>query len=82
MIHRYFSRADKKPLRIPPIKMGNYRFDKKPNEWLSTVQWHPDFATWKIEQRAPAEKIVGHFLLVKDGTKNKTLLAEALRSMN
>ena len=82
MIHRYFPRADKKPLRIPPIKMGDFRLDKKPNEWLSAVQWHPDFATWGIKQRAAAEKIVGHFLLVKDGTKNKTLLAEALRTMH
>ncbi len=79
IIHQYFPSSDKKTLRIPPIKMDEFRLDKKPEDWLLAVQQHPNFATWGFEQRAAAEKIVSHFLLVKDGTKNKTLIAEALR---
>jgi len=79
IIHRYTVREGGKALHIPPIRMGDFRLDKKPNKWREEVQTHPDFKDWGLEQRAAAERIANTFCLIKEGTKNPTLLAQALR---
>jgi|GEM_PF-5332196 len=81
IIHHYFVRTDKENLTMLPAKIGDFRLDRKPNEWLSALQSQPGFTTWEIEKQIAAKKIVEYFLVVKDAAKNKKLLAQALQSI-